>query len=431
MPIKDKLYEIDEKIVTKAILVSLCTQRDKIEDIEESLNELERLADTAEILPVGRFIQRLTKPKAATYIGTGFAEMLKEEMEKADANLLIFDNELSPSQGRNLAKDYELEISDRTELILDIFHQHAKSKEAKLQVRLAELQYQLPRLKRLWTHLDQVKGASSGSKGASRGIGEKQIELDKRKIRDEISSISDTLYGIIKNLDTQRKNRRDRFKLACLVGYTNAGKSTLFNRLTSAGVLEQDKLFATLDSTSKALNLGFGEDIILTDTVGFIANLPHQLVASFRATLKEAIEADLLIHLVDASDPRLEQLINEVNKVLAEIKAEGIPQLLVFNKIDQLSDEAIKLMHKNYPHAVYISAKENKNINYLKTTLEEILKNTIEVSLLIPYADSAMESVVYKKCELVSKEYRDDGAFIIVRMHQEDTRLFEKYIVKA
>ncbi|MBN2830047.1 MAG: GTPase HflX [Candidatus Cloacimonetes bacterium] len=431
MTSEEKLIEITNKETIKAIMVSLCRQKDKLQDIEDSMNELERLADTAGVEIVGRFIQKRENPKAATYIGSGFAEMLKEEMEKLGADILIFDNELTPSQGRNLKKDYELETTDRTELILDIFHSHAHTNEAKLQVKLAELRYQLPRLKRLWTHLDSVRGSASGSKGASRGVGETQLELDKRKIREEIRSIDEQLSKLNIQLDTQRKKRREKYKLACVVGYTNAGKSTLFNSLTDAGVLEEDKLFATLDSTSKALNLGYGEDVIITDTVGFIANLPHQLVASFRATLKEAIEADLLIHVVDASDTRYEQLINEVNKVLAEIGASEIPQILVLNKIDLLPEVMIKMMHKKYPDAIYISAKQKTNMDYLKITLEEHLKQSVTFNLLIPYADSAVEALAHKKCELIEKEYRDNGVFLQVRINKEDMRLFEKYIVKA
>jgi GTP-binding protein HflX len=401
-----------------------------MEDINESMDELERLADTAGVKIVGRFIQKRETAKASTYIGSGFAEMLKEEMENLGADILIFDNELTPSQGRNLKKEFELETTDRTELILDIFHSHAHTNEAKLQVKLAELKYQLPRLKRLWTHLDSVRGSAAGSKGASRGVGETQLELDKRKIREEIRAIGEQLSRLNLQLDTQRKKRREKYKLACIVGYTNAGKSTLFNRLTDAGVLEEDKLFATLDSTSKALSLGYGDEIILTDTVGFIANLPHQLVASFRATLKEAIEADLLIHLVDASDPRFEMLIYEVNKVLTEIGANDVPQLLVFNKIDLLPELTIKLMHKKYPHAIYISAKMDLNISYLKTTLEELLKQSVTFSLLIPYADSAVEALAYKKCELIEKDYRENGVYLKLKINKEDIRLFERFVVK-
>ncbi len=348
MPIKDKLYEVSEEINTRAILVTVRLRRSQ-EDINDSLDELERLADTAGVEVVGRFVQNFDKPKAGTYIGPGFAEMIKEKLEELDANLVIFDNELTPSQGRNLSKNYEMDITDRTELILDIFHHHAKTNEARMQVKLAELQYQLPRLKSLWTHLDKIKGAAAGSMGAGRGAGEKQVELDKRKIRNEIASIQSDLKKLNIQLDTQRKKRKLNHKLVCLVGYTNAGKSTLFNKLTDAGVLQQDMLFATLDSTSKSVEIGFGNEVILTDTVGFIANLPHQLVASFRATLKEVMDADLLLHVVDCSDKRYKQLINEVEKVLLEIKANEVPALLVFNKIDRLEQDAIDALREEHP----------------------------------------------------------------------------------
>ncbi|HPF08977.1 MAG TPA: GTPase HflX, partial [Candidatus Cloacimonadota bacterium] len=326
-----------------AFIASLIRQGESSEENEASLDELERLADTAGIMVLGRYSQRRPQPERATFFGKGFLEELSAKYFGAKADLLIINEELSPMQARNIEKQHNITVIDRTELILSIFHHHAKTKEAKLQVKLAELQYQLPRLKRLWGHFDKERGSVRSVGGsATRGMGEKQIEIDKRLIRTQIRKINRAIDEITQHKETQRKQREYTEKI-CLVGYTNAGKSTLFNRLTDAGVLVEDRLFATLDSTSRQLKLSTGNPVVISDTVGFISNLPHHLVASFRATLMEAMDADLLLHVVDASDPRHEYYIEQVNEVLISIGAQNIPQILVLNKRDQLDERMVKL----------------------------------------------------------------------------------------
>ncbi|MDZ4182430.1 MAG: GTPase HflX, partial [Candidatus Cloacimonadaceae bacterium] len=295
-------WEELERVEKTAFLATIVRQGESPKEIEASLDELERLADTAGIAVLGRYSQKRNAPERGTFFGKGFLEETGEKMLQAQAELLIVNQELSPMQGRNIERDFGIRVIDRTEVILSIFHDHAKTKEAKLQVRLAELQYQLPRLRRLWGHFDKERGSARTAGGsASRGMGEKQIEIDKRLIRLQIRRINQNISAIAHQKETQRK-QRDKTKKLCLVGYTNAGKSTLFNALTHAGVLVEDKLFATLDSTSRQLKLSTGSPVVISDTVGFISNLPHHLVASFRATLMEVQDADLLLHVVDVQD---------------------------------------------------------------------------------------------------------------------------------
>jgi GTP-binding protein HflX len=307
--------------IPKAFLVGACLDSRDFDKKNASLDELERLAETAEIEVLDKFIQNRKNINKALYVGKGFLEDIKAKMEFAGAEILIFDNELSPMQARNIKRDFGIDVLDRTEIILDIFHKHAKSKESKLEVKLAELKYQLPRLKKLWSHLDRERGASGSSSGASRGMGEKQIEVDRRIIKEDIRTVTHELEKIMTQKITQRKGRADAKKI-CLVGYTNAGKSSLFNKITGENVLVEDKLFATLDTTSRSLEMENGENVIISDTVGFISDLPHNLIASFRATLKDVMDADLLLHVIDISDDSCEEHIKSVNSVLKEINAD-------------------------------------------------------------------------------------------------------------
>jgi GTP-binding protein HflX len=398
------------------------------QEARASLEEMQRLADTADIKVLDILSQNRKHPDNSLYFGKGFLEELVQNMKEAGCELLIINDELSPSQARNIEKEHDIEVIDRTEVILTIFHRHAKTKEAKLQVKLAELKYQLPRLKRLWTHLDQERGTARAMGGAaSRGMGEKQLEIDKRLIREQIRKIDKAIDRISAIKETQRKSR-DKTKTICIVGYTNAGKSTLFNRLTDAGVLVQDQLFATLDSTSRQLKLSAGEPVILSDTVGFIADLPHHLVASFRATLMEAVDADLLIHLVDISDDRHEFYIEQVNMVLQSIGAGEIPQLLVLNKADLLDAVHLKLVNKYYKGSVAISAITGENIDELLVMMEEKLYSNMVYKLKLPYEQTSMVSRMHDLGKITQEDYLEDGIYLEVTLPQMYSHLIKDFI---
>lgn len=412
----------------KAILVGVCLHPDKYDKKRASLEELSRLADTAGLEVVGKFIQKRQKPDKTFYIGRGFlAEALNETSEE-HPDLIIFDNELSPSQGRNVEKEFELDAIDRTEVILKIFHDHARTKEAQLQVQLADLQYQLPRLKRLWGHLDKEKGQAAGSGGTSRGMGEKQIEVDKRIIRIELAKVKEELKKVYLQRETQRK-QREKIKKVCIIGYTNAGKSTLFNHLTDAGVLVEDKLFATLETTTRKLSLSKGRDIILSDTVGFISDLPHHLVASFRATLKDVVDADLLLHVIDSADELFPSYIDEVQKVLSQIKADEIAQLMVMNKADLADKKKMMFYLKAHENSILISAKTGENIDELLQKVDDQLHSANRHVLLIPHTEQKVVNMLHKLGQIESTEYLDEGVKITAVINQEDLPEFERFIV--
>jgi GTP-binding protein HflX len=404
-----------------AFLTALGRQADKPDTIEASLEELERLADTAGITVLGKHYQRRNKPEKGTLFGKGWLEEMKQKMLQSGAGIMIVNEELSPMQARNIEKDFDIKVIDRTEVILSIFHNHAKTREAKLQVKLAELEYQLPRLRKLWGHFDKERGSVRSTGGsATRGMGEKQIEIDRRMIKRNIGSIHKTLESIIKQKITQRK-QREKIKKICLVGYTNAGKSTLFNALTDAGVLVEDKLFATLDSTTRQIKMDVGGTIVISDTVGFISALPHHLVASFKATLMEVEDADLLLHIVDCSDERFKEYIEQVNKVLAEIQADNISQLLILNKIDRIDDNLATLLGKHFPEAVLISAAEKQKV-------DKLLFKAVTYRLSIPYSDAKLVSRLHDVAQILKEQYTDKGIDLEVVLSGDDIYQFDKYI---
>jgi len=413
----------------KAILVGVCLRPRDYDKKLNSLDELERLADTAGVEVVGKFIQKKQKPDKTYYIGKGFLAEAINKTEGENPGLIIFDNELSPSQGRNTEKEFEMDAIDRTEVILNIFHDHARTRESKLQVKLAELQYQLPRLKRLWGHLDREKGQASGSGGASRGMGEKQIEIDKRLIRREIAKVKAELKKVFLHKETQSK-QRENVKKVCLVGYTNAGKSTLFNRLTDAGVLVEDKLFATLSTTSRKLSLAKGRNMILSDTVGFISNLPHHLVASFRATLKDVVDADLLLHIIDSADELFPDYIEEVQKVLKQIEADDIPQMMILNKSDEADRIKIKFYLKAHEDSISISAKKGENIEELLQKVDDKLHSADKYVLLIPHPEQKVVNLLHKLGQVELTEYLEEGVKITAIINQEDMHKFERFLQK-
>jgi len=436
-----ELFELDEyelepeeweqeRAEKTAFLTSLVRQGDSEADTKATLKELERLADTAGIEVLGSYSQKKNSPERGTFFGKGFLEDISQKMLAAQAELLIVNEELSPMQGRNIERDYSIKVIDRTEVILSIFHDHARTREAKLQVRLAELEYQLPRLKKLWGHFDKERGSVRSTGGsATRGMGEKQIEIDKRLIKVQIRRIHNAIDKITHQKETQRKQRINTKKI-CLVGYTNAGKSTLFNQLTQAGVLVEDKLFATLDSTSRQLKLSTGNPVVLSDTVGFISNLPHHLVASFRATLMEVLDADLLLHIVDSSDDRYEYYIEQVNTVLQQIKADNIPQVLVLNKTDLLDKVYRNLLKKRYPDAAMISAAQGINIDELVSIVEHKALGNQTLSIRLPYDKTSLVSKLHEIAVIKTEDYREDGIYLTVEISSDDRYLIAEYTVE-
>jgi GTP-binding protein HflX len=335
-------------------------------DLPRSLEELRRLADTAGARVLGELVQRRGGVHPPTFLGKGKLADLKSLVGQLEADLVLFNDDLSPSQVRNLEKELEAKVVDRSELILDIFARRARSRESRLQVELAQLQYMLPRLTGMWKHLERQAGGIG-----TRGPGETQLETDRRLVREKIARLKRELESVERERETQRRRRRDHFR-AALVGYTNAGKSTLFNALTRSEVFVEDRLFATLDATTRQMVSPQRHLALLTDTVGFIRKLPHHLVASFHSTLVEAVEADLLLHVVDAADPDILRQMEAVDAVLEDLLEEPRPTLLVFNKLDLVADEdAVAGLEARYPDALLVSAKTGAGLAALRAHIWE------------------------------------------------------------
>jgi GTP-binding protein HflX len=357
----------------RAVLLGLSTP-DAPASYDEPLEELARLADTAGALPVARIVQRRARPDAATFVGSGKAEEVGLAAKAEGATLVIVDHDLSPSQARNLEKTMGVRVVDRTELILDIFARRARSSEARAQVELAQMEYSLPRLKRLWTHLERQRAGAAGI--GLRGPGEKQIEVDRRLVRLRIQDLKRDLADMQARRQ-RRVEQRARFFSVALVGYTNAGKSTLLRRLTGADVLVEDRLFATLDTTTRAWDVRPGRRVFLSDTVGFIKDLPHHLVASFLTTLEEARRADLLLHVVDAHDPDAAAHVDVVEGTLARIGAGDVPRLPVLNQVDRVTEPlALRLLEDRLPGAVLVSAKTGHGIDALAEAVLDAASRT-------------------------------------------------------
>jgi len=383
--------------------------------VDEHLEELGRLADTAGADVQGVLVQRLASPHASTYIGRGKIEQLARLMEEQEATLAIFDEELTPAQGSNLESALDARVIDRTELILDIFAIRARSAEAKLQVELAQLYYMRPRLKRMWTHLSRIGGGIG-----ARGPGEQQIETDRRLIDRRIARLGRQLEQIARSRGTQRKSRQQQFTIA-LVGYTNAGKSSILRELSGSDVFVEDRLFATLDSATRVCDLGQGTQILITDTVGFIRKLPHHLVASFRATLEEVVEADLLLHVIDASAPSWEEQRDAVDDVLRQAGAGDRPTILVLNKIDRLTHAEEQAVRERGdallgPH-VYTSVLEEGGLEPLREALRGAARATLEtVKVTIPVADGRTVAEAYREGEVLAEEVVSGSIVLTARV---------------
>lgn len=397
----------------KVVLVGVIHPGMVRETVTEHLDELELLARTAGAEVVGRFIQKRERIDPRYFVGKGKAGEIVQKAQLLDTHTVIFDDELSPSQVRNFLKlTSNLKVIDRTGLILDIFMKHARSREAKTQVELAQLQYLLPRLTRRWTHLERQMGGI----GTRAGMGETQIEVDRRLIRDRIATLRRDLDRIERERGTQSKRRREVFRVA-LVGYTNSGKSTLMNALTGSEVFVEDQLFATLDTTVRSLDLNSAHHVLLSDSVGFIRKLPHTLVASFKSTLKEVLESDLLVVLLDASSPHMEDHLRTVREVLADIGAHKKESLTVINKVDLIDDPAIIQAYRSrFPHAIFISALNHLRLDSLQDAIVRAMDASFRTAtVVLPPASSREISSVYDQVEVLETRYEKDGVYLKIR----------------
>lgn len=420
--------EFDE-IPERAILVGI-DRPGSAWSLDSSLAELERLVDTAGAVVVGSTTQKLESPNPRTFVGSGKAEEIAEMCRALEANLVVFDDELTPSQQSNLEKivDKSVKIIDRTALILDIFALHATTKEGRLQVRLAQNQYLLPRLRGMWAHL--ASNRMGGGVGSRFGEGESQLEVDRRMVRKRITSIKRELAHVADVRSIQRVGRfaSGMFKVT-LAGYTNAGKSSLLNTLTDADVLAYDKLFATLDSTTRKYELPEGREIILTDTVGFIQKLPTTLVEAFKSTLDEISGADLILHVVDASSPEYEDQIEAVELVLAQIHAEELPRILVFNKIDLLNEEALRALKNRHPHAICVSAVTGQDMDTLITRIAQVAAAQDQrMEVLIPYNRGDIVSLAHERCRVLEESYEEEGTKLTLLAPNAYAANFEPYL---
>ena len=395
-------------------------------EVKDSLDELAELTTTAGGEVIGNGTQRLDAPIAATFIGPGKADEWADLCRKEDVDTVIFDDNLSPAQSRNLETVFNCKVLDRTSLILDIFARRARTREGKLQIELAQLQYLLPRLTRFWNHLSRQKGGIG-----MRGDGETQLETDRRRVQDRIARIDRELETVRQQRETQRAGRRrNLWPLASIVGYTNAGKSTLLNTLTGADVLAEDKLFATLDPTTRRLRLPTNQNVLLSDTVGFIRKLPHGLVEAFKATLEEVVEAELLLHVVDLSQPQVNEQILAVNTVLEEIGATNKPTLMVFNKTDCLGTEVLLSQFlERFPNGVGVSAKTGDGMPALLAELGSLLRPVRElVTLSIPHQEAAIISRLHANAQVLERDYNGSTARFKARIPPHLRSEFESYI---
>lgn len=414
----------------RAILIGMEWGRnDSLWTVDDSLEELKQLADTAGATVIKKFIQKRPKPDPAFFIGRGKVQELALYAQQENIDLCIFDDELSPAQQRNIEIVMGIRILDRTALILDIFAQRARTNEGKLQVELAQLQYTLPRIMGKGLMLSRLGGGIG-----TRGPGETKLEVDRRRIRDRIAFIKDQIEKVkaVRSLHRSKRKKNNVFEVS-LVGYTNAGKSTLLNTLTNSDIYAKDQLFATLDPTTRQLTLPNKQEIIITDTVGFIQRLPHQLIAAFRSTLEVVTEADLLVHVIDVSHELYKEQAAAVHEVLKEIGAETKPVITVYNKIDKLpSDSKLADRLALEEDTVCISAAKKLNLETLQQMIETHLKSkAVEVTLCIPYAETAKAAQLHETANVLEQEYTENGAVMKVILPVEDLEAYNDYILKS
>jgi GTP-binding protein HflX len=413
------MFEVREKpqLVERALLVGVYLDKAKETEASSLLHELQELVETLGIGIVDSSLIRVRENFPSHLMGKGKMAEIIEKSKDLNCDCIIFDNELSPNQQRNWENDSNILVIDRQEVILDIFSLRARTREARLQVQLAKMQYTLPRMARMWGHLDRQGGGSGGGKGgggAARGEGEKQIEVDRRLARKKIDRVKAELEKVRQQRKTQRKERnRADLPHAAIVGYTNAGKSSLLNGLTESSVLAEDKLFATLDTTTRKLDLEDGQTILLTDTVGFVRRLPHGLVESFKATLEEAVIADFLIHVIDGSSENVRDHYKTTLEVLKELGADEKKIIPAINKIDLISDERLKELKNIFPEAVLISVKNRVGIDTLLNKINEMLfSNIVRNSLKIPQSRQDLVALLHREGKILSQDYYENDIII-------------------
>lgn len=404
------IHNIQQNRRERAVLVAVDFSHDGHVPLEESIDELTLLADTAGADVVDRLVQSRDRLDPATFVGSGFVDKVSRRVNALDADLVVFDDDLRPAQVRNLEKRIEAKIVDRSTLILDIFAERAKTREAKTQVELAQLEYLLPRLTRAWTHLSRQVGGIG-----TRGPGETQLEVDRRLVRNRIAELHKELDRIEKQRQTQRKGRSEFFQIT-LVGYTNAGKSTLLNRLADSDVFVEDRLFATLDATTRSVDLPGGPKVLITDTVGFIRKLPPGLVASFRSTLEEAVVADLLVHVVDMSHPYYEDHITSANKALEDLEILHHPTVMAFNKLDLLENGNPGRVRSEYPGAVVISARTGEGIDELVSAVaDQVRVQQVIANIEIPQQRPDLVNTVHEMGTVLDRSYDESTVRLTLR----------------
>lgn len=411
----------------RVLMVGVQFPKESEEDVQTSLEELERLIETLGAKVVGSVIQKRNTPSAATYIGKGKAREIADELAEQRCTLVAFDTELTGGQQKNLEEELDCRVIDRTGIIIDIFSKHARTKEAKSQVEMASLQYLSSRLTRRWTHLERQRGGIG-----MRGAGERQIELDRRMIRTRISKLKHELEHMAAERAVQSLHR-DRFLRVAIVGYTNAGKSTVMNNLTMAEVYVDDRLFATLDSTVRVIDPKTRPPILLSDTVGFIKKLPHSLVASFRSTLREVLEADLLLHVVDLSSPIYQEQIRVTEEVLDEIGAGDKPHMLVFNKADLVKEVYLpRILERSYIDSLVVSANRPPDMKRLREAIYNFFeRDMLELEVIVPYQDTYLQSQIHEFSKVLAKEYLEEGAKFKIRIMRADAnwlKLLDKQV---
>src|SRR5436189_3177891 len=414
-----------QKTQERALLIGLEKQGVSKWDLQDSLDELRELACSAGAKVVDTVTQKLPKPTAPYYIGRGKAESIKASCQDQQVTSVIFNDELSPAQGRNLENLFARKVLDRTQSILDHFAQRARSREGRLQIELAQLQYLLPRLTRMWHHLSRQTGGIG-----TRGPGDTQLEVDRRRVQERIARLERELEAVRKTRAVQREGRkRHQWPVAAVVGYTNAGKSTLLNLLTGADVVAENKLFATLDPTTRSFVLPNKQRVLLTDTVGFLRKLPHTLIESFKATLEEVSEADLLIHVVDLSHARVDEQMAAVDSVIKELDAFGKQTLIVFNKIDNLPNRDLAEAYlKRYPGSVAISARSGENVAALVGTLQEALSAwRLRLHFRIPSKESALIAEIHRVGHVLDLRYEGNDALIVAHVPPDLAQKLERY----